>query len=124
MIEEGAVALAAIGLTGTILAVVVTPLFKLLNANTAALNNIAKTNKELVKETRKGNREAAQRNGHLGEQNIQITELINKYNKEVLALSDRIMKKLDTHSIGTLNVAHSNVEEETVHSQKIERKVQ
>lgn len=124
MIGEGAVALAAIGLTGTILAAVVTPLFKLLNANTAALNNIAETNKELVKETRKGNREAALRNGHLGEQNIQITELISEHNKEVLALSDRIMKKLDTQSIGTLNVAHSNVEEETVHSQKIERKVQ
>lgn len=124
MIGEGTVALAAIGLTGTILAAVVTPLFKLLNANTAALNNIAETNKELVKETRKGNKEAAQRNGHLGEQNIQITELISKHNKEVSALGSRIMEKLDAQSIGTLNVAHSNVEEETVHSQKIERKVQ
>lgn len=57
---ENAVALAAIGLVGTILAVVVKPLFTLLRENTKATN-------ALVNETKKGNSEAKQRNGHLAE---------------------------------------------------------
>lgn len=36
----------------------------------------AEATKELVAETRKGNEEAKQRNGHLGEQSIQIAQMI------------------------------------------------
>jgi hypothetical protein len=61
--DSSPVILALIAIVGTIVA----GLFKLLNDNTKAL--IA-----LVEETRTGNREAKERNGHLGEQNIQLGE--------------------------------------------------
>lgn len=64
---DNAVALASIGLVGTLLAVVVKPLFTLLRENTKATN-------ALVEETKKGNREAKQRNGHLAELVIQQGE--------------------------------------------------
>lgn len=76
------VPLAAIGLVGTILAFVVTPLFSLLKANNKALDNLAKSSENVAKATakghemttkelRKGNDEAKQRNGHLAELVIQ-----------------------------------------------------
>lgn len=37
-------------------------------------NKQAAATKEVAEATKRGNREAAERNGHLGEQNVQITE--------------------------------------------------
>lgn len=64
---DNTVPLAAIGLVGTILAVVVKPLFSIIRENTTAT-------RALVEETRKGNREAKQRNGHLAELVIQTND--------------------------------------------------
>lgn len=80
--NDSTVPLAAIGLVGTILAFVVTPLFSLLKANNKALDNLVKSSENVAnattkghemttKELRKGNDEAKKRNGHLAELVIQ-----------------------------------------------------
>lgn len=69
------ITLALIAIVGT----VITALFKLLNDNTTALTNLATT-------TETGNREARERNGHLGEQNIQIATLITSQNQDVASI--------------------------------------
>ncbi len=74
--SDSTVPLAAIGLVASILGLVVTPLFKLLNANTKATT-------ALVDETRKGNEEAKERNGHLGEQSLHLAALVKAQNKDV-----------------------------------------
>lgn len=43
-----------------------------------AVEKMADSNLEIAKETKKGNQEAKQRNGHLGEQNIQISDQVAK----------------------------------------------
>jgi hypothetical protein len=65
----------------TIVGTVITTLFKLLSENT-------KVTSALVEETKTGNAEAKQRNGHLGEQNIQITELITSQSPILAAIRD------------------------------------
>lgn len=82
MENDNAVALAVVGLLGTVFAA----LFKLLNDNTKALNKVASSSEQVAKETAKGNREAKQRNGHLGEQNVQITRLIADQSKDLSAI--------------------------------------
>lgn len=91
--DNSTVPLAAIGLVATILAVVVTPLFTLLKnatkaqeANTHALEKMALSTDKVAAATVIGNDEAKQRNGHLGEQNVQITELIMGQNKDISSI--------------------------------------
>ncbi|MDQ0923352.1 Mg2+ and Co2+ transporter CorA [Pseudarthrobacter sp. W1I19] len=68
--------LALIGIVGTVVA----GLFKLvtdtIKANTIAVKEMADSSRKIAEATEKGNREAKERNGHLGEQNVQITQLI------------------------------------------------
>lgn len=45
---------------------------------TKAINTMAKSNDKVAKEIRQGNQEAKERNGHLGEQNVQITQIVEK----------------------------------------------
>lgn len=52
-------------------------------ALTEAIAKMAESNQLIAAATTKGNEEAKQRNGHLGEQNIQITKLITDQNKDV-----------------------------------------
>jgi hypothetical protein len=80
--DDSTVSLAVIALIGTIF----TALFKLLNDNTRALNKMTASSEKIAAETAKGNREAKQRNGHLGEQNIQITKLIADQSKDLTAI--------------------------------------
>lgn len=115
--SEGTVALAAIGLVGTILTLVVSPLFKLLNAQTKAteklaksMDSVAKANKAMVKEAKKGNQESADRNGHLGEQNVKITELVIESNKQTLAA-------LQNMDIKSQHVEKQVVEKQETHEQ-------
>jgi hypothetical protein len=89
--SDPTVMLAFLGLLGTIF----TAMFKLLNDNTKAQNRNATAMSSLVKETAKGNKEAKQRNGHLGEQNIQITELITGQNKDIAAIKMATDKNLN-----------------------------
>lgn len=64
---DNGVALAAIALVGTILAVVVKPLFALLRANTRATSANTIALQSIAKETKRGADEAKHRNGHLAE---------------------------------------------------------
>jgi hypothetical protein len=50
---------------------------------TQAIKDMAESTKEVAEATIKGNKEAKQRNGHLGEQNIQIAELVSRQNNDV-----------------------------------------
>ncbi len=50
----------------------------------AAIREMAESNKLIAKETRDGNRKAEIRNGHLGEQNIKIAELIKSTRADML----------------------------------------
>ena len=83
---DSAVILSAFG----IFSAMVLGLFKIIDTQTRAVVVLAKNieentaiSRDIVEETRTGNREAAERNGHLGEQNIEIAKLVIKQNKDV-----------------------------------------
>lgn len=74
MASNDSVSLAVIALAGTIVTAVVVPLIRLLMANTKAQVRVAETHLQvagavidLKNETKKGNKEAKERNGHLAE---------------------------------------------------------
>src|SRR5690349_1886508 len=71
-----------------IVATVVGGMFKLLDANTKALTKLPESSEQVAKETATSNQEAKQRNGHLGEQNNQITELITRQNGDIVAIRE------------------------------------
>ena len=96
---DSAVVLSAFG----IFSAMVLGLFKIIDAQTKVTALLAKnieentaTSRDIVEETRTGNREAAERNGHLGEQNIEIAKLVIKQNKDVKAI------RKSNHSIETI----------------------
>lgn len=79
--DSSPVILGAFGLVTLLVGAVVTPLFGLLKqqdkthrALEKAMNQMAKSNKEIANETRQGNREAKERNGHLAELVIKTSE--------------------------------------------------
>ncbi len=100
--DNAGVAYAAIGLTGAMLAIVVKPLFSLLKESTKASRDQTKAIVGLTKETKKGNEEAKQRNGHLGEQSIQIIKAVGE-----------ISKNLNTQNVADQVVEHQHVKEVT-----------
>lgn len=100
--DANAVTLALIAIIGS----VITALFKLLSDNTKAL-------KALVDETAKGNREAKERNGHLGEQSIQIAQLVKSSKKDVL---DAVQHVQEQH------VHHQQVEKADVAAEHVTKK--
>lgn len=55
-------------------------------ALTDSFKAVAASNSQIAKETRQGNREAKERNGHLGEQSLQLAALVEKQNKDVEAV--------------------------------------
>lgn len=81
--DSSTVPLAAIALVGSILALVVTPLFALLRANTKALDNLVASSEKVASATTKSAEEAKQRNGHLGDQSMKLAELVKSQNKDV-----------------------------------------
>lgn len=91
---ESSVALAAIGLVGSILALVVSPLFKLLNANIETMKGLVESNQSIATETKKAAREAKERNGHLAELQLRSQELIINHEKDVKKLVDSSVKKV------------------------------
>lgn len=95
---DSTVPLAAIGLVASILGLVVTPLFKLLNANTKATT-------ALVEETRKGNREAKERNGHLGEQSLHLAALVSAQNRDIEGVKESTAEIANTLSKSALITA-------------------
>lgn len=75
-------------------------------------NKQAAATKEVAEATKRGNREAAERNGHLGEQNVQITELIRTTRSDVIDHLDNIKEQhvdkqiVDTQEVKTEIVAN------------------
>lgn len=106
-VDSNAVSLATIALVGTILAIVVKPLFTLLKENTRAQKKTATAIESLVTETKKGNHEAKQRNGHLAELTIQSKEQI----------IDSVTK------INVQHVSQQTVHTSTVQDETVEREV-
>ena len=78
--------LALIAIVGT----VITALFKLLNDNTKALTKVAHSSDLVAKATTKSAKEAKDRNGHLGEQNVQIAQIA----KQTLEATQKVAKDL------------------------------
>jgi hypothetical protein len=115
-LEGDPATLALIAIVGT----VITALFKLLNDNTKALSNLSKSNEMIADETAKGNREAKQRNGHLGDQNIKITEMIAKLGKQVNDNANRNFRALS--NVKEQHVEHQHVFSETVENEVINNK--
>lgn len=95
---------------------VTTGFFKLLHDNTIAQRDTTRAMNALVDETRKGNREAAERNGHLGEQNENIVQMIAKHNKDVEKMMGDFMKIVT-------NVNEQHVHKQTVDVSNIENEI-
>lgn len=76
----------------------------------SAINTMAKSNQSIAEETKKGNREAKIRNGHLGEQNIQIAELVKSTKEDMLKA---------VQNVKIQHVDHQTVNEEIVKSRKV-----
>lgn len=99
------IALGALGLVGTILVVVVKPLFGLLKANTKATAANTAALQNIAKETKRGADEAKQRNGHLA-------ELIINSRDDVQSIAD--------NAVTTIVGAVQNVKEQHVDVQHVE----
>lgn len=108
--------LALIAIVGT----VITALFKLLGDNTKAQANLGVAIKSLTDETAKGNREAKQRNGHLGEQNIQITEMIASMGQNINDKADRNFKAFQ--NIQTQHVVKQTIDNAVVNDEIVKHK--
>lgn len=102
---DDAIALALITIVGG----VITTLFKQLNNTTKALNRNTKAHLTVAKEIKKGNKEAKERNGHLGEMATQQA----KFTKDS---TDQILKAVS--SIPSQNVQEQKVEHQTVKSKE------
>lgn len=102
---ENSIALALIAIVGG----VITSLFKLLNNNTKALNKNVQAHLTVAKEIKKGNREAKERNGHLGEMATKQAEFTKESTNQILKAVQSIPKQ---------NVQEQNVEHQTVKSKE------
>ncbi len=125
--SDSTVPLAAIGLVGTILALVVTPLFKLLNANTRALEKVAHSSKEVAKATQKSAKEAKERNGHLGDQNLKLAALVTAQNDDVREVKENTRKTAEILSKSALIAAEDRDiltgGVQVIHEQNVEHQV-
>lgn len=81
-VTNDSVSIALVGIVGT----VIVSLFKLLGENTRALKKVAESSERVALATTKSAKEAKQRNGHLGEQNVQIAKLVTTQNTDVTAI--------------------------------------
>lgn len=102
------VSLAAIALAGSICAgffALVNKQNTLMNKQTKVHGEIANGLDRLAKAHEKGNKESAERNGHLGEQNIQIAKLQKESSQQLLAA----IKKIPSQHIAEQQVEHQTV---------------
>lgn len=63
----------------------------------------------MAKATEQSAREAKERNGHLGEQNVQITELIAKHAEVMSRELDNINKKIAVQNVSEQVVEHQHI---------------
>ena len=72
-----------------------------------AIKEMAEASKMVAKETKKGNEEAKIRNGHLGEQNIQIAELVKSTKEDMLkAVQNVKVQHVETQTVDNEIVKH------------------
>lgn len=65
-----------------------------------AIDKMAKSSQDVAEATKQAAQEAKERNGHLGEQNVQITNLITQSHKEMLAHFKQIKEQhVDTQIV-------------------------
>lgn len=97
-----------------------------------AIGRMADSNKEIAKATRRGADEAKQRNGHLGEQNIQIARLVTSQNSDVSEIKETNKKIADILSKSAIIAAEDrdillapgeqHIEHQTVEIQEVKVK--
>lgn len=128
--SDSSVILALIGIVGTVIA----GMFRLLAANTKALNKVAKASDKVAIATTKSANEAKQRNGHLGEQNLHLAKLVTSQNKDVASIkeSNSVIAKILSKSAviaaedrdiltGTQVVEHQKVEHQTIQHEVVKK---
>jgi hypothetical protein len=83
---------------------------------TKAIKDMADSSKAVAKATTKSALEAKDRNGHLGEQNIQIAELVSAQNKDVTRIKDTNAEILKAFAnlAGEQHIEHQIVEHQEV----------
>lgn len=118
MIDTNYVAIAAIGLVGSILAIVVKPLFALLKANTQASDANTVALQEIAKETKQGNKEAKQRNGHLG-------DLVVQQGAAIQGIADSATHKViqAVQHVNTQHIAKQTIDKSIVKNEKVELEI-
>ena len=84
----------------------------LLQANTKSSERVAEETKLSRKAQEKGFEQAEERNGHLGEQNVQITRLITENSKDLMKLAQSLAEKevMEQH-VHQQTVEHQDVKE-------------
>lgn len=83
---------------------------KLLESNTSALKLVSESSEKVASATTKAAEEAEKRNGHLGDQNVQITKLITENSKDLMELTKQLAEK----EVLEQNVKHQVVEHQDV----------
>lgn len=76
----------------------------------SGMDKLAEANVAQTKELAKGNRQSAERNGHLGDQNIQIIKLVKETHSDMLNAMENIKEQHVTKQI----VDEQEVKVETV----------
>lgn len=69
----------------------------------------ADATRELVAETRKGNQEAKIRNGHLGDQNVRLAEMVDSVGSTVLEA---------VQNIGEQHITNQTIDKQIIHKEK------
>lgn len=120
MQDNSEITLALIAIVGT----VITALFKLLNNNTRTLNKVAVASDKVAKATIRAAKEAKDRNGHLGEQNVQIAKLVTEQNRDVKSIEKTNEKIANTLSKSALIAAEDRevltASSQVIHEQQVE----
>lgn len=101
---EDATTLALVSIVGA----VITALFKLLNDNTKATNNMATSHDKVAEAIVQGNLEAKERNGHLGDQSLKIIGMMAESRKDTLqAINDLKVQHVDKQIVQEQTVEHN-----------------
>lgn len=121
---DNQLSLALVGLAGAILTIVVAPLLALLRSNTRAQNKatiahsrVASEVKNLVKETKTGNEEAKDRNGHLA-------DLVIQQGEQTKALAEGAVNTITSalQNVPEQHIEHAHIEHQDVASAVIKDK--
>lgn len=117
---DSAVLVAAIG----VFSLTIAGLFKLIGDQNKshekmadAFEKMAESNKDIAIATNRGADEAKERNGHLGEQNLQIVELIKDTREDLKEHIDNIKEQ----HVGKQIVDEMSVKYETVEHQDVKK---